>query len=109
MNEHRFKLLAFDLDGTLVNSLGMIEEAINRVLTEADLPTIHGHALREPIGLPLEDCVRFWIEGVYPEGELVEQSLVHADFGGLSPTFSRDARSRRNGRTHVSRCDGDPE
>ena len=59
MNEHRFKLLAFDLDGTLVNSLGMIEEAINRVLTEADLPTIHGHALREPIGLPLGGLCSF--------------------------------------------------
>ena len=87
MNEHRFKLLAFDLDGTLVNSLGMIEEAINRVLTEADLPTIHGHALREPIGLPLEDCVRFWIEGVYPEGELVEQSLVHQISEGYRQHF----------------------
>jgi len=87
MIEHRFKLLAFDLDGTLVNSLGMIEEAINRVFAEADLPTIHGNALREPIGLPLDDCVRFWIEGVLPEGQEVEQSLVHEMSEGYRQHF----------------------
>ena len=37
--ENKFKLFIFDLDGTLLNSLIDIAEAVNEVLTRFDLPT----------------------------------------------------------------------
>lgn len=92
MTVHRFKLLAFDLDGTLVNSLGMIDAAINRALQQHDLPTIGGALLREPIGLPLEDCVRYWLERVNPAASAVQQAFVHE----ISEAYRQYFRALRN-------------
>ena len=72
---HGFKLLAFDFDGTLANSLGHIEEALNWALVHHGLRAIDGRQAREPIGLPLEVCFEHWITaaGGEPTPALVTQ------------------------------------
>lgn len=60
-----YKLLVFDWDGTLVDSIGRIVEAMHRAADACDLPRCSDQAVRGIIGLGLVEA----IQGLYPELE----------------------------------------
>ena len=57
---HRFKLLAFDMDGTLIDSLAAIVDASVEAFADSPYPTPSAEQVRQVVGLPLEMCVEHW-------------------------------------------------
>ena len=55
--QHRFKLLAFDMDGTLIDSLAAIVDASVEAFAGTPFPTPSAEQVRQVVGLPLELCV----------------------------------------------------
>ena len=58
--KHRFKLLAFDMDGTLIDSLAAIVDASVEAFAGTPFPTPSAEQVREVVGLHLELCVEHW-------------------------------------------------
>ena len=58
--QHRFKLLAFDMDGTLIDSLAAIVDASVEAFAGTPFPTPSAEQVRQVVGLPLELCVEHW-------------------------------------------------
>ena len=58
--QHRFKLLAFDMDGTLIDSLAAIVDASVEAFAGTPFPTPSADQVRQVVGLPLELCVEHW-------------------------------------------------
>ena len=58
--EHRFKLLAFDMDGTLIDSLAAIVDASVEAFAGTPFETPTAAQVREVVGLHLELCVEHW-------------------------------------------------
>jgi phosphoglycolate phosphatase len=52
------KLAIFDLDGTLINSIGDIADSANAVLTKNGFPILSEHRYREVVGWGLENMIR---------------------------------------------------
>lgn len=63
---HRVKLLIFDWDGTLSDSAAMIVGAMQRAITDLNLPPRPDQAIRELIGLGLNEGLTL----LYPDIEL---------------------------------------
>lgn len=57
---HRFKLLAFDMDGTLIDSLAAIVDASVEAFAGTRFETPSAEQVREVVGLHLELCVERW-------------------------------------------------
>ncbi len=58
--EHRFTLLAFDMDGTLIDSLAAIVDASVEAFAGTPFATPTADQVREVVGLHLELCVEHW-------------------------------------------------
>lgn len=58
--DHRFKLLAFDMDGTLIDSLAAIVDASIEAFDGMPFETPSPDQVRQVVGLPLELCVEHW-------------------------------------------------
>lgn len=65
--QHRFKLLAFDMDGTLIDSLAAIVDASVEAFAESRFETPSPAQVREVVGLHLELCVEHWAPQASPE------------------------------------------
>lgn len=61
--DHRFKLLAFDMDGTLIDSLAAIVDASVEAFADTPFETPSPDQVRQVVGLPLELCVEHWAPG----------------------------------------------
>ena len=66
------KLVIFDLDGTLVNSIADLAVAVNRALEKCDYPTHPEDAYRFMVG----DGVMKLFERALPEGEKSEENVL---------------------------------
>ena len=64
--EHRFKLLAFDMDGTLIDSLAAIVDASVEAFAGTPFETPTAAQVREVVGLHLELCVEHWAPQALP-------------------------------------------
>lgn len=58
-----FDLLVFDWDGTLMDSLGSIVACTRATLEELGLPSLEEHAIRQAIGLGIDDMVELLAPG----------------------------------------------
>ena len=58
--DHRFTLLAFDMDGTLIDSLAAIVDASVEAFAGTPFATPTADQVREVVGLHLELCVEHW-------------------------------------------------
>ena len=76
--EHRFKLLAFDMDGTLIDSLAAIVDASVEAFAGTPFETPTAAQVREVVGLHLELCVEHWAPKASPAEvlELAERYRV---------------------------------
>lgn len=59
-----YRLLVFDWDGTLMDSIGTIVACMEATVAELGLPTVTQSAIRATIGLGLREAV----DDLYPEG-----------------------------------------
>jgi phosphoglycolate phosphatase len=66
----RYRLLIFDWDGTLMDSIGTIVACMHATVEELGLPTLPEDAIRATIGLGLRDTM----DGLYPDGD---EDLYH--------------------------------
>lgn len=64
---HRVKLIIFDWDGTLADSAGMIVGGMQRAIAALDLPPREDEAVRELIGLGLNEA----LQALYPQADIV--------------------------------------
>jgi len=64
--EHRFKLLAFDMDGTLIDSLAAIVDASVEAFAGTNFATPSEAQVRDVVGLRLEHCVERWAPSANP-------------------------------------------
>jgi phosphoglycolate phosphatase len=69
----KFKAILFDLDGTLLNTLNDLGNAVNRVLSMRHLPVHHIDAYRYFVG----DGVEMLIARALPEGNR-DKAIIHA-------------------------------
>ena len=76
--EHRFSLLAFDMDGTLIDSLAAIVDASVEAFAGTPFETPTAAQVREVVGLHLELCVEHWAPQANPAEvrELAERYRV---------------------------------
>ena len=65
--DHRFTLLAFDMDGTLIDSLAAIVEASVEAFAGTPFETPTADQVREVVGLHLELCVEHWAPQASPD------------------------------------------
>lgn len=63
MVELRYRLLVFDWDGTLIDSIGSIVRCTQATLAELDLPRADEASLRRAIGLGIEEMVESFCPG----------------------------------------------
>ncbi len=87
------RLVVFDWDGTLVDSVGRITAGIRRAINHADLPPRTDDAIREIIGLGMVDG----IAALYPDHaeharralqEAAANPVVRAELEGPTPLFA---------------------
>jgi phosphoglycolate phosphatase len=64
---NRFRLLVFDWDGTLMDSIGSIVACAHAAAAELGLPAAPEEALRAAIGLGLADTIERLLPGAAPE------------------------------------------
>jgi phosphoglycolate phosphatase len=55
---HRFRAAIVDLDGTMVDTLGDFEHALNRTLSDLDLPTVNRSLVERTVGKGSEHLIR---------------------------------------------------
>ena len=61
------RLAAFDLDGTLLDSVGSIVESVGACWEACGFPIVEPDAIRRIIGLPWEESVRALLPSAGPE------------------------------------------
>ncbi|MGV3345213.1 phosphoglycolate phosphatase [Enterobacteriaceae bacterium LUAb1] len=78
------RALAFDLDGTLINSATGLAEAIDRMLTELSLPAAGVERVSRWIGdgvdVMLERALRWAMQPYSPEARIISEARMRFDF-----------------------------
>lgn len=77
MTDSPKKLVIFDLDGTLVNTINDVCNCFNRALIECGYPGQSEAFISSLIGLPLEEIIRFLLPDRVPREEIVRVSAVY--------------------------------
>ncbi|HEX7027172.1 MAG TPA: HAD-IIIA family hydrolase [Gammaproteobacteria bacterium] len=90
MNRKSYKLLIFDWDGTLMDSLAKIVSCLHAALAQAGLPARTDAQLRHIVGLGIHEAIdHLFPEGVLPESRrLVVETYRHRFIYG-DPTPAR--------------------
>ena len=70
---HGFRTLVFDLDGTLVDSVGSITTAMNQLLAEEGLPPVRAEAVTNMVG---DGAMKLLERGFAAAGRTVEPSAL---------------------------------
>jgi phosphoglycolate phosphatase len=71
--DRRFRLLVFDWDGTIIDSIGSIVGCMNATVAELGLPEIADETIRGTIGLGLSDTLEILMPG---SGEPLRRRVV---------------------------------
>jgi phosphoglycolate phosphatase len=77
--KHRYSVLVFDWDGTIIDSASTIAECIRRAAADIGLPVPTKEQASHVIGLGLQDALRHAVPGLAPERvpEFVERYREH--------------------------------
>jgi phosphoglycolate phosphatase len=73
----RYDLLIFDLDGTLIDSVGDIADSLNEVLARHGLPTHDDAAVARMVGSGVRELVRRALPANHPLDEIVGEYRAH--------------------------------
>lgn len=86
MTNHAKKLVIFDLDGTLINTIDDVCICFNRALVECGYSGQSEALISSLIGLPLEEIIRFLL----PDGVLSEEIMrVSAAYKNIYASFEK--------------------
>ena len=76
---HRFRLLAFDFDGTLADSSQNIYAAARYAFAKAGLPYPGDLVVGDTVGLELMDCAQRWLPEGASFGEIQEMASLYKE------------------------------
>lgn len=77
MTNHAKKLVIFDLDGTLINTIDDVCICFNRALVECGYPGRSEVFISSLIGLPLEEIIGFLLPDRVPNEEIMRVSAAY--------------------------------